>query len=92
MEDAHTIGEITACAEKGSVPSILLPADRAFAPFPAMKVTEEEERSLRYGRPVTVSAETGLYRVYAPDGGFLMLGRAKDGQLVTEKSFYEVGT
>ena len=34
--------------------------------------------------------QPGLYRVYAPDGAFLMLGKAKDGQLTTVKSFFEV--
>ena len=71
--------------------SCLLPVDSVFAHLPAHTIHENQCRAVYNGAAVKAAALTdGLYRVYAPDGEFLMVGRAKEGVLRTEKSFFEV--
>ena len=70
--------------------SLLLPVDSLFAHLPAHKVGQAQLKYVYNGAAVKASVADGLYRVYAPDGAFLMVGRAKDGLLHTEKSFFEV--
>ena len=69
----------------------LLPVDSLFAHLPAHTIHENQCKAVYNGAAVKAAALTdGLYRIYAPDGEFLMVGRAKDGLLHTEKSFFEV--
>ena len=70
--------------------SLLLPVDSLFAHLPVHKVGEAQLKYVYNGAAVKASVADGFYRVYAPDGTFLMVGRAKDGMLHTEKSFFEV--
>lgn len=67
----------------------LLPVDSLFSHLPA--VTVEKVKPIYNGAAVKVSGlPDGEYRVYAPDGTFLMLGRAEKEWLKTVKSFFEV--
>ncbi len=85
---AHTLEEILAHPDPQS---LLLPTDSLFAAFPAATLTAKQEKFCRNGNPIPNWAETGeLFRVYSQSGEFLMLARAKNGTLVTEKSFFEV--
>lgn len=69
----------------------LLPVDSLFANYPAVTASEKQLKPIYNGAAVkTADLSDGLYRVYAPDGTFLMVGRAKAGMLHTEKSFFEV--
>lgn len=70
--------------------SLLLPVDSLFAHLPMHTVGEKQLKYVYNGAAVKASIPEGVYRVYAPDGAFLMVGRAKDGMLHTEKSFFEV--
>ena len=70
--------------------SLLLPVDSLFAHLPMHTVGEKQLKYVYNGAAVKASIAEGFYRVYAPDGAFLMVGRAKDGMLHTEKSFFEV--
>lgn len=69
----------------------LLPVDSLFAACPAVTLTEGEARLCRNGnafpRP---GLPDGDYRVYGPEGEFLMLGRCEGGTLSTIRSFFEV--
>lgn len=69
----------------------LLPVDSLFAACPTVTLTEGEARLCRNGnafpRP---NLPDGDYRVYGPDGEFLMLGRCAGGTLSTIRSFFEV--
>jgi tRNA pseudouridine55 synthase len=70
---------------------LLLPVESLFAHLPEYMIHENQCKAVYNGAAVKASALTdGLYRVYAPDGEFLMVGRAKNGMLSTEKSFFEV--
>lgn len=70
--------------------TLLLPVDSLFAHLPEHTVGEKQLKYVYNGAAVKASIPDGFYRVYAPDGAFLMVGRAKDGMLHTEKSFFEV--
>ena len=73
--------------------SLLLPVDSLFAELPAHTVGQGQLKAVFNGAAVKASQLTdGSYRVYAPDGSFLLLGEAKDGMLRTIKSFFEVNT
>ena len=69
----------------------LLPVDRVFERYPAVNVSDGEEKKCRNGVAFPrKDLADGLYRVYGAGGAFLMLGRAAAGVLRTEKSFFEV--
>ena len=88
LSRAVTMEEITAMENPEA---LLLPVDSMFDRLPAYTVHENQLKAIFNGAAVKASAlEEGSYRVYAPDGTFLMLGQAKDGQLKTIKSFFEV--
>ena len=65
--------------------------DSLFAPFPAVTLTEAEERLCRNGNTFRRrELADGDWRVYGPKGNFLMLGRCAGGRVSTLKSFFEV--
>lgn len=67
----------------------LLPVDSLFAHLPA--VTTNALKQIYNGAAVKASElADGVYRVYSPDGEFLMVGQAEKGMLKTVKSFFEV--
>lgn len=69
----------------------LLPIDTLFAALPAVTVHENQLKAVFNGAAIRMKLlEDGEYRVYAPDGEFLMVGSAKEGQMKTVKSFFEV--
>ena len=69
----------------------LLPVDSLFTAYPAVTVTAGQLKPIYNGASVKAPGLTdGTYRVYAPDGTFLMVGKVKAGLLHTEKSFFEV--
>jgi len=66
----------------------LLGADSVFSHLPAVTCTQL--RQIYNGAAVKTQLENGQYRVYGPDGAFLMVGQAENGLLKTVKSFFEV--
>ena len=73
--------------------SLLLGTDRLFAGYPALTLTARQEHLCRNGAIFRVlNLADGFVRVYSADGTFLMLGRGKNGELRTEKSFFEVSS
>ena len=69
----------------------LLPVDSLFSDYPAVTAEERQLKPIYNGAAAKApTLSDGFYRVYAPDGTFLMLGQAKAGMLHTEKSFFEV--
>lgn len=69
----------------------ILPVDSLFADHPAVTLSSQEEQRCRCGNTFPkIGVPTGLCRVYAQSGEFLMLGSGKDGLLQTVKSFFEV--
>ena len=90
VQNASTIAEIAARAVDGSVGSLLLPVDSVFAELEMLTVGEQEAFRIRCGGIVPADGEDRRVRVYSHSGEFLMVGRAENGLLKTEKSFFEV--
>lgn len=69
----------------------ILPVDSLFSEYPSLTLDENGAARCRNGNPVPLpDRPEGNYRVYGPDGVFLMLGRQEAGELITVKSFFEV--
>lgn len=90
VENAVTIAEVQRLSGEGRLEERLLPVDSLFSAHPACTASPREEKRIRCGNSYPCSLEEGLYRVYAENGDFLMLGRSEDGSMKTIKSFFEV--
>ncbi len=90
LEDAYTLNQVQESADRGEAASLLLPVDRLFAVYPALRADAAAEKRIRTGAAFAVSAPDGDYRVYGPAGHFLALGRLRSGELRSIKSFFEV--
>lgn len=88
--EAHTLAEIQSYADRGEAESLLRPVDSLFSSLTALTLNKAQEKKCRVGADFAFAAADGEYRVYAPDGGFLMLGRVENGRMRTVKSFFEV--
>ena len=88
LSQSVTMAQITAMENPESR---LLPVESLFADLPAYTIHDNQKKAVYNGAAVrAANLQPGLYRVFAPDGEFLMVGKAKDGQLTTVKSFFEV--
>ena len=68
----------------------LRPVDSMFRNYPAVTLTENQEKRCRNGNSFSVKLEAGTYRAYGKDGAFLMLAKVEHGVMSTVKSFFEV--
>ena len=68
----------------------LRPVDSMFRNFPAVTLSDKQEKRCRNGNSFSVPMESGTYRVYSKQNEFLALSRVEDGVMVTIKSFFEV--
>lgn len=68
----------------------LRPVDSMFRNYPAVTLTEKQEKRCRNGNSFTRPMEDGTYRAYGAGGEFLMLAKVEDGVMSTIKSFFEV--
>lgn len=68
----------------------LLSMDSPFLGYPAVTLSENQERRCRNGNAFTLRVPDGTYRAYGKNGGFLMLARVENGVMSTIKSFFEV--
>ncbi len=88
LDQAVTMQELQAMEDPASR---LLPVDSLFAELPRVEIRPGQLKLACNGAALKMPhLADGRYRVYAPDGEFLLVGRAKAGMLYTEKSFYEV--
>jgi len=92
INKAHTLDEVLAAVLTGSVSSVLLPVDSLFTKYPAISIADSELLAVRNGAPCKTKEDTkdGTYRVYAPDGDFLLLAEVINNKVKTIKSFFEV--
>jgi len=92
IDKAHTLDEVLAAILTDSVNNILLPSDSIFSEYPAISLADSELRVAKNGAPCKTKEDTenGTYRVYAPDGEFLLLGEVINNKIKTIKSFFEV--
>ena len=88
LEDAHSLEELQAAKDAGTLKGLLLGVETVFGSLPRLQVNEEASRRLANGAPVYgVKAENGRYAAYAP-GGFLGLVQVlQDGMMRAEKLF-----
>ena len=70
--------------------SLLRPVDAYFSAYPAVTVDQRRANAARNGAPFPQRGAEGTYRVYGPDGQFLLLGDLRKGRMTTIKSFFEV--
>ncbi len=87
LQDAAPLEEIL---EDPSPEERLIPLDSCFRQFPAAVAEGRALRLAMNGNPFPWDGTPGRWRVYDPDGVFLLLGECRDGMMVTEKSFFEV--
>ena len=90
LEQAVTLDEVRAAADRGEAEGLLLPVDAYFKEYPALTIDGRALFKARNGNEFSCAAEDGLWRVYGPEGGFLLLGRCAGGVMKTVKSFFEV--
>ena len=87
IEEAVPLEELLAAEDPGKY---LRPVDTMFAAYPAVTLTENQEKRCRNGVAFTMNLPEGKYRVYAGNGEFLALSHMVDGKLTTVKSFWAV--
>ena len=68
----------------------LRPVDSMFVDYPAVTLTENQEKRCRNGNSFTCPMADGTYRSYGQNGEFLALLKAENGTLSTIKSFFAV--
>ena len=64
--------------------------DTCFAQYPAVTIDGKNLFKAKNGTPFPWSGSNGTWRVYNPEGEFLLLGLGKNGTMTTIKSFFEV--
>ena len=69
----------------------LRPVDTMFIQYPAVTLTENQEKRCRNGNSFSIALDDGTYRAYGQNGEFLMLAKVDSGIMSTIKSFFEVG-
>ncbi len=76
--------------ETGEPEAYLRGVDTMFRNFPAVNLTENQEKRCKNGNSFSVKLPEGTYRAYGKDGEFLMLARVENGVMSTVKSFFDV--
>ena len=87
IEEAVPLQELLDC---GNPEQYLRPVDSMFRNYPAVTLTENQEKRCRNGNSFTLGIPDGTYRAYGKNGEFLMLSKAENGIMSTIKSFFEV--
>ena len=87
LTDAVTLEQVLSAED----PTVFgRPVDSCFAQYPAVTIDGKNLFKAKNGTPFPWPGAEGTYRVYGPEGEFLLLGRCKDGMMTTIKSFFEV--
>ena len=90
---SYTINEAVPLAElveAADPEKYLRGVDTMFAQYPAVTLTEKQEKRCRCGNSFSVNMQPGTYRTYSQSGEFLALVKTEDGVMSTVKSFFEV--
>ena len=91
FREGMTLEQVQQAASEEKAVAILSAVDGCVAEFPSTEATERQEKKvIRNGTPYPCDLPEGKYRVYGPNGEFLMLGQVEKGQMLTVKSFFEV--
>ena len=92
INNAHTLDTVIAASLTDSVSGMILPTDSIFSEYPALTLNQSEVSRAKNGAACNTqeNTENGKYRVYAPDGEFLLFGEVESSKVKTIKSFFEV--
>jgi len=91
IESAYTLDSVISANTENNLRDLLLPIDSIFPEMPSISLNEANTRKVKNGVRIKIPGdESGKYKVYAPDGEFLLLGEVLSGELRAIKSFYEV--
>ena len=91
LREGMTLEQVQRAVQEGRGEELLTAVDSCFTQYPRVEATEREEtKFIRNGTPYSCKISDGKYRVYSERGEFLMLGEARQGQMLTVKSFFEV--
>ena len=90
IENAHTLDEVLAAAERGEAERFLLPVETLFSGARTLRLSPVQEKSVRNGAGFTCRLRGGQFLLYAQNGEFLALGRVFSGKMEIVKSFYSV--
>ena len=87
LADAVTLEQVLAAEDPTA---LARPVDSCFSRYPAVTIGGRTLFRAKNGNPFPWEGPEGFYRVYGPEGEFLLLGECKDGMMNTRKSFFEV--
>ena len=92
IDMAYTLDDVLSTVLSDSVNSVLLPVDSMFTGYPSIYIDKQEVRKAKNGNYCRTGEdiESGIYRVYAPDGEFLLLGEVVNNTVKAIKSFFEI--
>ncbi len=91
FREGVTLEQVQAATDRGEALTMLAGVDLCFSQLPSLTATEERcTRFIRNGTPYPCPEPPGRYRVYDPEGRFMMLGQVEEGRMLTVKSFFEV--
>ncbi len=89
-KDAHSLEEIQAAKDNGTLESLLLPVESVFMHLPPLRVNAKVRKHLENGCPTShYPAKDDRYRVYDEEGSFLGLAKVENSVLLVEKLFCE---
>ena len=87
LSDAVTLEQVLSTENPAA---LTRPVDSCFAEYPAVTIDGKNLFKAKNGTPFPWEGAEGTYRVYDPEGSFLLLGACKDDMITTIKSFFEV--
>lgn len=91
LADCVTLEQVQTAREQGTLSQLVRPVDSLFGEAPALTLGPRWTARCKNGGEIPMPDKPeGRYRVYGPDGEFLMLGQLQGGTLRTVKSFFEV--
>ena len=92
IDMSHRMDEVLSYTLTDSVNEIMLPIDSIFSDYPSISICESDIIKVKNGAVCRTLSDTeaGKYKVYAPNGDFLLLGEVKNNTVHTIKSFFEI--
>ena len=87
LSDAVTLEQVLAADDPTA---LTRPVDSCFVQYPAVTIDGRNLSKARNGNPFPWEGPENFYRVYGPNGDFLLLGVCKNGMMSTRKNFFEV--
>ena len=90
LSAAHSLSDILDLAAAGEAEKLLLSVDSLFPAAAPLKLSVNQEKTVRNGGSYSCRLAEGDYRLYGQTGEFLALGRLERGTMRPVKSFFEI--